>query len=66
MQEEQPQFTDFDAWTITQEVSKTETLTLNGMQYPTYVIKERGESDAGKLFTGRKWYQPDAGLIIKA
>ena len=64
--EEQPMdYQPDDGWTITLEVSKTEAITLNGLQYPTYVIEERGESDTGKLFTGRKWYQPGAGLVTR-
>ncbi|MFQ5764973.1 MAG: caspase family protein [Rhodospirillales bacterium] len=66
LNESTPAFHPFDGWTVTLEVSKTETIAVSGFQYPTYVLEERGESDSGKLFVGRKWYQPDAGLVIKA
>ena len=55
-----------DYWRITLEVTKTEAINLNGFYYPAYVIEERGRSDTGKSYRGRKWYQPDAGLIIKS
>ncbi|MCH7937391.1 MAG: caspase family protein [Proteobacteria bacterium] len=31
-----------------------------------YVIEERGKSTSGKIYKGRRWYQPDAGIVIKA
>ncbi|MFQ5765057.1 MAG: caspase domain-containing protein [Rhodospirillales bacterium] len=57
--------TDPDEWEISLEVSKVETVKIGDREYATYVIEEKGESDSGKIYKGRRWYQPDAGLIVK-
>jgi len=64
--EEGAWLTPDDNWYVTLKVEKTEFVILNGIQYPTFVIEERGRSDMGKEYVGRKWYHPSAGLIIKA
>ena len=53
-------------WAITLKVLNTEVLNLNGYNYPTYMVEEQAQSSEGMSFVGRKWYQPDAGLIIKS
>lgn len=55
-----------DVWTIALNVSKAETITLNGKEYDTYVIDEEGRSDSGKAYVGRRWYDPAMGVIVKA
>ena len=54
------------SWVIALEVAKAEAISLNGMNYATYVIVEEAKSGSGSSFVGRKWYHPDAGLVIKA
>ena len=58
--------TDPDEWQITLEVTKSEVIAVNGTDYPVYVIEERGKSSSGKIYKGKRWYQPDAGIVIKA
>ncbi|NQU57770.1 MAG: caspase family protein [Rhodospirillales bacterium] len=58
--------TDPDEWEITLEVKKAETLTIGGIEYKTFLIEENGKSDTEKIYKGRKWYHPPAGIIIKA
>ena len=53
-------------WTITLKVSATETVEAGGRRVPTYVVDERAESDLGMSFTGRKWYDPARGLIVRS
>jgi|TARA_Y100000031_G_scaffold144666_2_gene176426 hypothetical protein len=58
--------TDPDEWQITLEVTKSEVIAIKGIDYPVYVIEERGKSSSGKIYKGRRWYQPAAGIVIKA
>ena len=53
-------------WTVSLEVKKTDVIEINGNRYSTFLIEERGMGDHGPSYISRKWYQPDAGLIIKA
>ena len=53
-------------WTVSLEVKKTDVIEINGNRYSTFLIEERGVGDFGLSYISRKWYQPDAGLIIKA
>ncbi len=55
-----------DRWRVTLTVAKTETLNLGGRVLATYVVEERGEADNGSAFTGRKWYHPQSGLMVKS
>jgi len=66
LNQEESYWMEADSWEITLEVSKTETLELNGLGYTTYVIEEEGRSKTGKVYVGQKWYQPESGLVIKA
>ncbi|MCH6590108.1 MAG: caspase family protein, partial [Proteobacteria bacterium] len=57
------------------EVVGTEVLELNGILYPTYVVKEHAFSD-GMIraygsgdpmeYTETKWYNPESGLVLKS
>ncbi len=58
--------TDTDEWEITLEVKKAEVITIGGVEYQTFLIEENGKSDTEKIYEGRKWYHPPAGMIIKA
>ncbi len=58
--------TDPDEWQITLEVTKSEVIAVKEVNYPVYVIEERGKSSSGKIYKGKRWYQPDAGIVIKA
>ena len=58
--------TDPDEWEITLEVKKAEVITIGGVEYQTLLIQENGKSDTEKIYEGRKWYHPPAGMIIKA
>ena len=58
--------TDLDEWEITLEAKKTEVITIAGVEYQTFLIEENGKSDSKKIYQGRKWYHPSAGMIIKA
>ena len=62
-------------WTVTVEVVGTEVLELNGILYPTYVVKEHAvgegaiywyESGDPKEYTETKWYNPESGLVLKS
>jgi hypothetical protein len=61
-------------WSVTVEVVGTEVLELNGILYPTYVVKEHafsegaikyGYSDSME-YTETKWYNPESGLVLKS
>ncbi len=65
---------DLRPWTVTVEVVGTEVLELNGVLYPTYVVKEHAFSE-GALgwsygdpmeYTETKWYNPESGLVLKS
>ena len=66
LREQDAYYSPAQLWTITLEVSGTETIKANGRRYQTYVVEERGESDGGMSFVGRKWYHPASGLIVRA
>ena len=62
-------------WTVTVEVVGTEILELNGILYPTYVVKEHAFSEGalqisnytGPMeYTETKWYNPKSGLVLKS
>ena len=53
-------------WNITLEVTGAEVLNLKGTDYAAYIIEEKGRSESGKIYAGRKWYHPESGLIVKA
>ena len=61
-------------WTLTLEVTGTETLVLNNLAYPTYVVREHASSEAdggspgypALEYSASHWYNPDSGLILKS
>ncbi len=61
-------------WTVTVEVVGTEVLDLNGILYPTYVVKEHAFSEGAiswsygdpMEYTETKWYNPESGLVLKS
>ncbi len=57
-------------WTVTLEIVGTEILELNGVHYPTYVVKEHAVSKSVKYgvagYSETKWYNPESGLILKS
>ncbi|PPR60801.1 MAG: hypothetical protein CFH04_01572 [Alphaproteobacteria bacterium MarineAlpha3_Bin3] len=62
-----PLYTTYgQSWVIALEVAKAEAISLNGINYSTYVIVEEAKSGDGFSFVGRKWYHPTSGLIVKA
>lgn len=52
-------------WEITLRVTGTAIINLNATEYATFVIEERARSSGGMSFTGRKWFHPASGLIVK-
>ena len=68
-------FPNMRPWSVTVEVVGTEVLELNGILYPTYVVKEHAFSE-GAIFAYRsgdpveysetKWYNPESGLVLKS
>ena len=68
-------FPDMRPWAVTVEVVGTEVLELNGILYPTYVVKEHAFSEGAigaygygdpKEYTETKWYNPESGLVLKS
>jgi hypothetical protein len=55
-----------EEWNITLEVTGAEVLNIKGTDYAAYVIEEKGRSESGKVYVGRKWYDPKTGLIVKS
>ena len=53
-------------WTIKLKVAGTETVESSGRRYQAYIVEERGESDGGMSFKGRKWYHPVTGLVVRS
>jgi hypothetical protein len=63
------------AWRITLEVVGTAFLDLDGIRYPTYVVKvhSTGSPSPGRDFSveaedyiDTRWYHPESGLILKS
>jgi len=54
-----------ETWRITLQTVTTEVVKLGDHAYATYVIDEHGQSESGKSFTGRKWYHPASGLVVR-
>jgi len=53
-------------WTVVLKVVGTETVDVGGRRFHTFVVEERGSSDLGMGFRGRKWYHPATGLIVRS
>ncbi|MCH7936256.1 MAG: caspase family protein, partial [Proteobacteria bacterium] len=62
-------------WRVTLEVVGTELLDLDGIRYPTYVVKVNTTGGVVDTYDFRfgdeeyldtKWYHPDSGLILKS
>ncbi|MBI1986199.1 MAG: caspase family protein [Rhodospirillales bacterium] len=65
-EESRAAYSHADQWRITLTVAGTETLNLGGKAYATYVLEESGGDGEGSSFTGRKWYHPPSGLIVRS
>ncbi|NQU57769.1 MAG: caspase family protein [Rhodospirillales bacterium] len=58
-------------WKLTLEVTGTESLVLNNLAYPAYMVREHASSEGdgnrpALEYTASHWYNPDSGLILKS
>ena len=58
-------------WKLTLEVTGTESLVLNNLAYPTFMVKEHATSEGNGYgpaleYTASHWYNPDSGIILKS
>ena len=63
----------FRTWTVSLEVTGTAYITIDGLRYPAYVVRERlqgrgrfrGDPDGTLEIIQTHWYNPDSGLVIQ-
>ncbi len=63
----------YRTWRVSLEVTGTAYVTIDGLRYPTYVVKERlqgrgwfnGNDNTDFEIIWTRWYNPDSGIVIK-
>ena len=55
-----------DEWNLKTTVREVQTVNIAGQDFSTILIHTTGNSDLGRQFDQKQWYEPNLGLVVKS